>query len=231
MRTARACYILAALLVLADQATKIAVKGFNLFGVEHSGMAILDSHEIIGDAVRVTYVENPGMAFGLNFDMPLVLSLFSIIAAVALVVLIRRTTAPDRRWLRMALTLILAGAVGNLIDRTFYGVFYDYASLFHGRVVDFIDVDVPDISLFGRTLTRFWVFNIADAAVSVGMVLLIFTYPSAAKQSAATGGGDSERPTENVPVPLGDGPPPHATAALPLAREDDDRSYSSHQPL
>ena len=80
--------------------------------------------------------------------------------------------------------MFLGGAVGNLIDRVFYGLFYGYASLFHGQVVDFIDIDLPDISILGRHLDRFYVFNIADAAVSVGVVLLLIFYPS--KKQAAT---------------------------------------------
>jgi len=74
----------------------------------------------------------------------------------------------------MAIALILAGAIGNLIDRVFYGVLYGEAPLFYGRVVDFLDVDIPDIQVGSVILQRWWVFNIADAAVSCGLILLLF---------------------------------------------------------
>ena len=65
--------------------------------------------------------------------------------------------------------MILGGAVGNMIDRMFYGVLYGEAPLFYGKVVDFFDVDFPDIDLLGYQLTRWPVFNIADASVTVGV--------------------------------------------------------------
>jgi signal peptidase II len=63
--------------------------------------------------------------------------------------------------------------VGNLIDRVFYGVLYADAPLFYGRVVDFIDFDFFDFSILGYQLTRWPVFNIADAAVTVGVIMLL----------------------------------------------------------
>ena len=71
---------------------------------------------------------------------------------------------------RLAITLILAGAVGNMIDRVFYGVIFGESALFYGKVVDFILVDIPDV--FGYT--HWPVFNVADSCVSVGIVLLVF---------------------------------------------------------
>jgi signal peptidase II len=169
---------LSALIVVIDQVTKLAVKGFDLFGIHHAGMQLYESKEVLGDVLRVTYVENPGMAFGLNFGMPVILSLFSIAASIFLVYLLKRTEKDGASGLRIALALILGGAVGNLIDRTFFGMFYGYAPLFYGRVVDFVDIDIPDITFLGNELKRFYVFNIADAAVSIGVVMLIFFYPS-----------------------------------------------------
>ncbi len=175
---------LSTIIVLLDQATKLAVRGFSLFGIEHQGMMLYQSNQLFGDAVRITFVENPGMAFGLNFDLPLVLSLFSLGAAVFLVWLLWKTRDTGLTGLRLALALILAGAVGNLIDRSFYGIAFGYGSLFHGRVVDFIDVDLPDMSLFGNEIRRFWVFNVADSAVSIGVILLFFFYPGKAHPTA-----------------------------------------------
>ena len=77
--------------------------------------------------------------------------------------------------IRLALAFILAGAIGNLIDRTFYGLIYHYAPLFFGRVVDFVQVDVWDFTLFGKTYTTWPIFNVADVSVTVGfMIILIF---------------------------------------------------------
>jgi signal peptidase II len=70
--------------------------------------------------------------------------------------------------------LILAGAFGNFIDRMFYGVIYGNSPLFYGLVVDFIQVDIPDITFNSITYTHWPVFNIADSCVSIGMVFLLF---------------------------------------------------------
>jgi signal peptidase II len=163
----------AALLILLDQVTKIAVKGFHLFGWRHDGMTLYESIQVMGDAVRITFVENPGMAFGISFGAgKIFLSLFSVIASVLLVWYLARLETPSFG-AKLALALIFAGATGNLIDRVFYGVFYGESPLFYGKVVDFVDVDIPDIALFGREYLRFWVFNVADSCVSVGMGLML----------------------------------------------------------
>jgi signal peptidase II len=81
--------------------------------------------------------------------------------------------------------MILGGAVGNLIDRVFYGVLFDYAPLFHGRVVDFFDVDFFDISIFGYHMSRWAVFNVADACVTVGVILLLLFHWSTARNEQA----------------------------------------------
>lgn len=174
---------LSALLVLLDQGTKLAVKGFNLFGFRHEGMYLGESFSVIGDFLRFTFVENPGMAFGLNFGLPLLLGLFSIGAAIFLVYLLYKSRHGKITGFHIALAMILGGAVGNLIDRVFYGVFYGYAPLFEGKVVDFVDVNIPDISLFGHTWDRFYIFNVADAAVTVGIVLLLIFYPRHQKKT------------------------------------------------
>jgi signal peptidase II len=71
--------------------------------------------------------------------------------------------------------LIIGGAVGNLIDRIFYGVFYGYSPLFYGKVVDFFDIRVLNMMLFDRTIGNY-VFNIADIAVTIGVIMLLFVY-------------------------------------------------------
>jgi signal peptidase II len=192
----------AAAIVVIDQASKLAVKGFNLLGIQHAGMQLYESREVLGDFLRFTYVENPGMAFGLNFGMPIILSCFSIAASIFLVYLIKRTWQSGNLGLRLAFALILGGAVGNLIDRVFYGLFYRYAPLFYGKVVDFVDVNIPDMKLLGNELHRFYVFNVADAAVSVGVVLLLFFYPSKKHAtSAETIEGGAETPPDAGTLP------------------------------
>jgi signal peptidase II len=171
-------FLLAALLlVVLDQITKVWVKGFTMFGVHHQGMFLGESFpvlpSVLGDVLRISYVENPGMAFGIGFGAAKIfLSLFSVVASLGLAWFIARLSV-QHFWLRLGLTLVLAGATGNLIDRVFYGVLYGENPLFYGYVVDFIDVDIPDVSLMGRELTRFWVFNVADSCVTCGMVLLL----------------------------------------------------------
>jgi signal peptidase II len=132
---------------------------------------------VIGDFFRFTFVENPGMAFGYDpgSSFKLIISIFSLIASIGLIVYLY--VIRDKSWsLKIAIALILGGAVGNLIDRTFYGLIFDYAPMFYGKVVDFFDVDFFDFSLFGRSYDRWPVFNVADAAVTIGVLILVFFY-------------------------------------------------------
>jgi signal peptidase II len=69
--------------------------------------------------------------------------------------------------------MIIGGAIGNLTDRTLYGVIFGEGPLFYGKVVDFIDVDFFNIELWGFSISRWPVFNFADAAVSTGVILLL----------------------------------------------------------
>jgi len=112
-------------------------------------------HEVLGNGLRFTLVYNPGAAFGLNLG-PLSRWIFAGLTLVALVILGRlyRTTRAGHVARSVALALVCAGAVGNLLDRmrSFFGV------------VDFIDVGVGD--------ARWPTFNVADMAVSVGAALL-----------------------------------------------------------
>lgn len=166
-------FIIAIILVLLDQLTKIAVKGFNLFGIEHSGMMLGESIPVFGDFLRITFVENEGMAFGIKFGAgKIFLSLFSVFASIALGIFLQKLKNYSA-FAKVPIMLIFSGAIGNLIDRVFYGVFYSESPLFYGKVVDFIQVDIPDISIFGMTYTHWPVFNIADSCVTCGVILLI----------------------------------------------------------
>lgn len=182
---------LAAVLFVLDQVTKVAVKGFHLFGIRHEGMFIGESFPVIGDFLRLTFVENPGMAFGIGFGSgKIFLTLFSLVASVALTWYLLRVQTPSF-WLRLGLALVLAGAAGNLIDRMLYGVLYGEAPLFYGKVVDFIDFEFFDFSFFGSNYSRWPVFNIADSCVTCGMVMLLLShkhFPSEQKHTDDSSG-------------------------------------------
>lgn len=112
-------------------------------------------HDIVGDAVRLTLVHNPGAAFGLSFG-PLSRWIFMALTVAILGILWRfyRATRPAEHVRVLALALVCGGAVGNLLDRIRSGA----------GVVDFIDVGWGD--------HRWPTFNVADMAVSIGAVLL-----------------------------------------------------------
>ena len=112
-------------------------------------------HEVLGEYVRLTLVYNPGAAFGLNLG-PQSRWIFTVLTLVALAILWRlfRSTRPGDVVRALALSLVCAGAVGNLLDRLRSDL----------GVVDFLDVGVGT--------TRWPTFNVADMAVSVGAVLL-----------------------------------------------------------
>ncbi|MBK9248725.1 MAG: signal peptidase II [Ignavibacteria bacterium] len=159
-------------LIILDQVTKLCVKGFTLFGIQHEGMYLGESHPLLGEIVRLTFVENPGMAFGVSFGWGKVfLTLFSLIAGIGLAWYLSKLRHHSV-WVQLGISLLLAGAIGNFIDRAFYGVLYNEGALFYGLVVDFIQVDIPDVNWFGQVYTHWPVFNVADSCVSCGMVLL-----------------------------------------------------------
>ncbi|MBK7499420.1 MAG: signal peptidase II [Ignavibacteriales bacterium] len=165
--------------VIIDQVTKLMVKGFSIpfLNINYEGMYLGQMIPVFGDFFRFTFVENPGMAFGYDpgSNFKLIISVFSLVASIGLIFYLY--VIRDKSWsLKIAIALILGGAVGNLIDRTFYGLFFDYSPLFYGKVVDFFDVDFFDFTLFGRSYDRWPVFNIADAAVTIGVLVLVLFY-------------------------------------------------------
>lgn len=172
-RSVRRPLTIAAMLVVLDQVTKVLVKGFDLFGIVHEGMFLGESRPLLGDALRLTFVENPGMAFGIEWGNAKIILTLLTIGIVLLIVRMIVQTPESARTVRFSLTLLLGGAVGNLIDRMFYGVLYGEGPLFYGKVVDFLQVDIPDVSLFGELYTHWPVFNVADSCVSVGVVTLL----------------------------------------------------------
>jgi signal peptidase II len=169
-------FLVAAFIVLADQIIKTWVRAHMFLGEEI---------HLLGSRGMLHYTENNGMAFGMEFGGELgklALTLFRIGAVVGigygLVYLIQHKY---HRGLIMNVALILAGALGNIIDSTFYGLMYHYAPLFHGRVVDMfyfplLTGDFPKwIPIWGGQDYIFFrpVFNLADAAISVGVILIL----------------------------------------------------------
>ena len=169
-------FLFAILLIISDQVTKLLVKGFEFGGLGATGMSLGQSISVIGDLLQITYVENSGMALGITFGAgKIFLSIFSIIASIGLAFYLIKLDKFSI-WVRIGVMLIFAGAFGNLIDRVFYGIFFSEGPLFYGRVVDFIQVDIPDINFWNIHYTHFPVFNIADSCVSVGVVLLLIVH-------------------------------------------------------
>ena len=164
------------LVLLADQVLKTWIK---------TNMYIGQEFKIIGNWFIIHFTENNGMAFGLEFGGEfgkLALSLFRIFAVAGigygLHYLIQKKY---HRGLILNVALIFAGALGNIIDSVLYGKIYGYAELFHGRVVDMFYFPIME----GHFPTWFpvWageefvffrpVFNIADAAISVGVIIIL----------------------------------------------------------
>jgi len=196
--------LLTVFVVIADQFTKLVVKGISIpaLNINWEGMNYGQSFNVIGDFFRITFVENPGMAFGIDVssDSKLYLSLFSLVASIGILVYL--VAVRNRSFtLRFALALILGGAIGNLIDRTFYGVIFEYGPLFYGKVVDFFNVDFWDFTIFGHTYDRWPIFNIADASVTVGVVILIFFNWKINKEDKELGFGEKDE-KENETINL-----------------------------
>lgn len=166
-------------IVVVDQVTKLLVKGFSIpfLNFNYDGMYYGQSIPIINDFFRLTYIENPGMAFGFDpgENFKLAISLFSLIASIGLVFYLYMIRDKSIS-LRLSIAFILGGAIGNLIDRTLYGVIFGYAPLFYGRVVDFFDFDFFNFTIFGVSYDRWPIFNIADAAVTIGVLILVIFY-------------------------------------------------------
>ncbi len=172
-----------AFIVIVDQVTKLLVKGLpalNLSGL-HPGQKV----PLLGNILGITLVENPGIAFGINFgsEFKLIISIFTLAATIALFIYLFKIRNKSFG-LRFSIALILGGAAGNLIDRLFYGLIYGYAPLFHGKVVDFVNIQLFNIYLFNNTLGSY-IFNTADLSVTAGMVFLIFAIKKLHKEQEA----------------------------------------------
>lgn len=180
------------LVIILDQALKIWIKTHFYLGEEY----------VITSWFRLYFIENNGMAFGMELGSKLFLSVFRIFLAIGLIWYLwkLRTNTTVKTGYVVCVALITAGAIGNIIDCMLYGLIFNnpippqvatlfppeggYATLFHGRVVDMLY-----FPLFSFTWPQWmpWVggehflffqpvFNLADAAISVGIILVLLFY-------------------------------------------------------
>lgn len=169
--------ILGVLLVVIDQVIKVLVK---------TNMSLGESIHVFGNWFQIYFIENEGMAFGMKFGGAVgkfLLSLFRIVFFGVLVYWISRLVRkPDTpTGVTVGLTLITAGALGNILDCFFYGLIWGYAPFMFGRVVDMfyfpiIDTVFPEwVPFVGGDPFLFFapVFNFADSCVTCGAIYLI----------------------------------------------------------
>lgn len=184
--------LLVILVLIFDQSLKIWVKTTMLYNDEIRVMGL--------DWFRLHFTENPGMAFGLELGGSygkLALSIFRIIAVGFMIYYIRLLIQKGaHKGLVASIALILAGAIGNILDSAFYGLIFSesgfhvpgpavmfpegggYASFLHGKVVDMLYFPLYDGNLWGLLGERNFqffrpVFNIADSSITVGVLIII----------------------------------------------------------
>jgi signal peptidase II len=146
---------------------------------------------LIGDFFKLHYTLNPGMAFGIQIGSiwgKLILTTFRIVAMFGIGYYLHSLTVKNSPWgLLVSVALILGGAIGNLIDSVFYGVWFNNAPAgapmqwFHGQVIDmffadFYEGNLPSwIPIWGGSYYSTPIFNFADAAIFCGvMAILLF---------------------------------------------------------
>jgi signal peptidase II len=194
MTKGRLSILIVLLVLLFDQALKIWIKTHMMIGQEY---------HVAGNRFIIHFTENNGMAFGLEFAGKIgkyFLSIFRIVAVVFISIYLARISKKSvPLGFTIAVALILAGATGNIIDSAFYGLIFDhssyqiaqfmpetggYAGFLQGRVVDMfyfpiIEGHWPSWSPFHPTESFVFfrpVFNVADSAISIGMMLILFFY-------------------------------------------------------
>ncbi|MDR1098145.1 MAG: lipoprotein signal peptidase [Tannerella sp.] len=178
------------LLLIVDQISKIWVK---------THMPLYESIEVFS-WFKIYFTENPGMAFGLEIVDTYILTLFRIVVVCLLGVFIYKLIRRDFKFgFILCLSLILAGALGNIIDCTFYGVLFDtsygqvatfvpegggYSTFLQGKVVDMLYF--PLIKTTWPSWIPFWagrellffrpIFNVADSSICVSVFILLLFY-------------------------------------------------------
>ena len=180
------------LIIIIDQATKIAIK---------TSMCLYDKIEIT-PWFQLLFTENKGMAFGMSFVGTMFLALFRIVATGLFIYLLYKIVKDKKypKGLIVVVSMLIAGALGNLIDNFFYGLFFTeslpsylaqgpaqlvpfgegYGEFLSGKVVDmfyFPLFEWPDwMPLVGGDVFFGAVFNVADAAISIAFVVALFFY-------------------------------------------------------
>ncbi len=182
--------ILVVLLLIIDQVVKILVK---------TNMTLGQSIPVFGKWFQILFIENNGMAFGLQFGEgwgKLALSLCRLVLIVLIIIYMRKLLKkPDTpNGVLVGLGAILCGAIGNMIDSMFYGLIFDYAPFLYGKVVDMLYFPLIDTTLpanfpiwGGRHIIFFRpIFNIADSCITCGAIyLLIFQWKFFARSESA----------------------------------------------
>ena len=133
------------IIVALDQWSKWAIK---------TSFQLYETKPVIQDFFHFTYVTNDGMAFGLSFPGGKHILLVMTILLTGFIIGFLWKEKDGHPFVKYGLALILSGAIGNLIDRLFYG-----------KVVDFLDLMIGDF--------HWYIFNLADSAVTIGMVLFV----------------------------------------------------------
>ena len=178
--------LLVVFLLIVDQVIKILVK---------TNMTIGQSIHVAGNWFQILFIENNGMAFGLQFGEgwgKLALSLCRLVLIAVIIVYIRKLLRrPDTpNGVLVGLAAILCGAIGNMIDSMFYGIIFDYAPFLYGKVVDMFYFPIIDTTLpanfpiwGGRHIIFFRpIFNFADSCITCGAIyLLLFQWRFFAK--------------------------------------------------
>jgi signal peptidase II len=150
------------IILILDQATKLIIK---------STMSLHDSISVFGNFLRITYIENSGMAFGLHVGNNVFFTIFTMAASIAILLYIFKMKG-EHFIARLSLAIIFGGAMGNLTDRILRGQVVDFFDC------EFFDINIPSFKFFffnftGYSMDRWPIFNVADMAVTIGMILLL----------------------------------------------------------
>jgi len=149
-------FLIIAVIVALDQATKF-------FAKIHLGEGV-QQITLISDWLKFTYTENSGIAFGIDLGGRAVVTTLSILATIGICYYLYRTQR-DNGYYRAAFGCIIGGAFGNLIDR-----------IVHGQVIDFIHFDLYNGYVWGKYVSVFPIFNVADTAITVGVLIMFVFY-------------------------------------------------------
>ena len=148
-------------IVVSDQLSKILIKNY---WIENDLISNFNYVNVFGDYLRFVFIENPGIAFGLNPGKPLFLTIltFAIIFFLCFY-LMNLIKTKDKESLPIA--FVLGGAIGNAIDRLFALI----PAMNYNGVIDFIDIGIGECSY-----CRWYIFNLADMSISIGLLIIIY---------------------------------------------------------